>query len=84
MMRKIVAVLICFSVVLFPWPLTASLVLGIALFEPFVPLIVGLLFDIFYYVPHEGIVPLATVYGAFATVLALFVRSRLKTSIIGE
>ena len=84
MMRKIAAVLICFSVVLFPWPLTTCLALGMALLEPFVPLIVGLLFDIFYYVPHEGTMPLATLYGALATALALFVRSRLKTSIIGE
>lgn len=82
MMPKIVAAIACFSVMLFPWPVAALLALGLSLVEPFVPLAVGLLIDIFYYSSYGGALPLATLSGACVTALALFVRSRLLASII--
>ena len=85
MIRKLSAGIACISVIFFPWPLTAVLTLGVALFEPLVPLAVGLLMDTLYYLPHSGaMLPLFTIYGAFTTIIAFFVRDRLKASIIGE
>ena len=84
MMHKLAAVLACFSVLLFPWPFAACLALGMSLLEPFVPFIVGLLIDIFFYSPYGGALPLATLSGACVTALALLVRSRLVASIIRE
>lgn len=77
------AVLLTFvSVILFPWPLTAFLALVVASFEPFVPLAVGIFSDALYY-SHQGtLLPMATLYGALATALAFFVRSRLKARIM--
>jgi hypothetical protein len=84
MMRGIFTLLAFVSAVLSPWPLTALLTLGIAIFEPLVPLAIGLFVDTLYYAPQAGAFPLSTLYGALVTVLAFLVRSRLKTSIIGE
>jgi hypothetical protein len=55
-----------------------------SLFEPLLPLAAGLFVDTLYYMPHGGSVPLFTLIGAFVSVGAFFVRSRLKTSIIGR
>lgn len=84
MMHKLAAVLACFSVLFFPWPVAACLALGMSLIEPFVPLVVGLLIDIFYYSSYGGALPFATLSGACVTALALLVRSRLVASIIRE
>lgn len=77
-------ILTLLSAVFFPWPLTAFLALGVAPFEPLVPLAAGILVDTLYYSSSSGSLPLFTIYGALATALAFFVRSRLKTGIIGE
>ncbi len=84
MMRGILTLLAFVSAILFPWPFTALLALGLSPFDPLVPLALGLFADTLYYTPQAGTFPLFTVYGAVATVLAFLVRSRLKTSIIGE
>lgn len=84
MTRKLAAVIACFSVVLFPWPVAALLALGMSLVEPYVPLVVGLLIDVFYYSSYGGALPLATLSGVCVTMLALLVRSRLVASIIRE
>ena len=57
MTRKLGTLIACLSVVLFPWPLTAFLSLSISLFEPLVPLAVGLLADTLYYAPVDGAWP---------------------------
>lgn len=84
MMRGTLTVLTFVSTVLFPWPLTAVLALGASVFEPLIPLAIGLFADTLYYAPLSGALPIFTFYGALATALAFFVRSRLKTGIIGE
>lgn len=84
MMLSLGTLLTFVSAVFFPWPLTACLALGLAIFEPLVPIAVGIFVDTLYYASHSGTLPLLTIYGALATSIAFFVRSRLKTGIIGE
>lgn len=70
------------SVVLFPWPFTAFLALVTSFFEPLVPFAVGLFADTLYYVPQTGTWPVFTLYGLFVSIVAAFVRTRLRASII--
>lgn len=84
MMRGTLTILTFISTVFFPWPLTAVLALGASLLDPLVPLAAGLFADTLYYAPHAGTLPMFTLYGALATALVFFVRSRLKTGSIGK
>lgn len=70
------------GVVFFPWPLALLIAIAASFFVPFLPLATGLFADTLYYVPHAAALPYATLLGAGATVLALVVRSWLKTGII--
>lgn len=79
MMRGFLTLLVFISVIFFPWPLTAVFALASAFFIPSLPFAVGLFADTLYYT--SGL-PLFTLYGALATGLILFVRSRLKTGSI--
>jgi len=83
MMRAAGTLLTFISTIVFPWPLTAALALGMALYEPLVPLAVGLFADTLYYTPQGGAWPFYTVLGALTTVGAFFVRSRLKAGSMG-
>ncbi|HCR52072.1 TPA: hypothetical protein DIV48_00295 [Candidatus Kaiserbacteria bacterium] len=83
-MSGILTLLAFVSTIFFPWSFTAALAIAVALFEPLVPLAVGLFADTLYYVPHAGTLPVFTLYGAVATMLAFFVRNRLNASIIGR
>lgn len=83
-MRRLGTFCACLSALFFPWPLTALLAIGMSLFEPLVPLAVGLIADTLYYVPHDGTWPVYTFLGVLVSSTSLLVRSRLKTSIIGE
>jgi len=71
------------SVIFFPWPLTALLVLASSLSIPLLPLAAGLFADTLYYTPHATALPFATILGAVATGAAFFVRSRLRASSMG-
>lgn len=84
MIRALLAFLSLVSVVFFPWPFTVFLALVSALTEPLVPLAVGIFADAFYYTPSAQIAPFFTLGGAAATVVALFVRSRLRAGIINR
>ena len=81
MIRGTLTVLAFVSTIFFPWPLTVLLALGASIAEPLVPLAVGLFADTLYYVPQSGHI-LFTLYGLGATILAVFVRRWVKTSII--
>lgn len=70
------------STLLFPWPLSAALALIASLFEPLVPFAVGIFADALYYVPQEGSIPSFALFGLAASLLAFFVRARLRESII--
>ena len=82
MIRGTLTILSFISTLLFPWPLTVILALATSIFDPLVPLAIGLFADTLYYVPHAGTIPLFTLYGALATIAVFFVRSRLQTSTI--
>jgi uncharacterized membrane protein YdjX (TVP38/TMEM64 family) len=84
MMRPALTLSALVSALIFPWPMTAILVLSVSLLEPLVPLSAGLLTDTLYYAPSSGGLPLFSIFGAIATALAFFVRSRLSKGIIGE
>lgn len=84
MTRAVLTLAPFLSAMLFPWPLTVLLALAASFFEPLVPLAVGLFADTLYFAPRSGALPLATLYGALATLLAFVVRARLKTGSMGE
>lgn len=79
MIRRLGTIGTCISVVLFPWPLTAFLAVGMSPFEPLVPAAAGLLADTLYYAPAGGSWPHYTFFGVLVSVVAFFVRSRLRT-----
>lgn len=82
MISNLFVILTLLSALMFPWPLTAALALGTAIFEPWLPLAAGIFIDTVYYVPPG--VPYFALIGLLVTLIAFFVRTRLKTSIIGE
>ncbi|HVB19704.1 MAG TPA: hypothetical protein VNF51_00230 [Candidatus Paceibacterota bacterium] len=82
MIRVLFVVLSFVSVIFFPWPLAALLALACAFIDPMVPLAVGLFADTLYYTPQVGMLPFFTLYGAAATLVAFFVRSRLRAGSI--
>lgn len=84
MMRGALTVAAMGGVVLFPWPLAALLALCAGWYEPFVPFAAGVLADALYYTVHTARLPWFTVFGALASALAVFVRSRLAAGTIGE
>ena len=84
MTRGIFTFLSFFSTIFFPWIFTVVLALVTSLLEPLIPLAIGLFADTLYYSPSAEIIPFFTLYGAIASIVASFVRSRLKTSIIME
>lgn len=67
-----------------PWPFAALLALSGAALEPLLPLSAGLLADTLYYAPRWGTLPLFTIGGGAATILAFFVRDRLRAGTIRE
>lgn len=78
MIPGVLTVLSFLSLVLFPWPLTALLALAAAVFEPLVPLAIGVLADTLYYSSGQGI-PLFALAGAVATFASYLLRKRLFT-----
>ncbi|TSC69818.1 MAG: hypothetical protein G01um101449_510 [Parcubacteria group bacterium Gr01-1014_49] len=84
MMHAALPFLTLISVVFFPWPFTATLALLAASVEPLVPLAAGLFADTLYYVPQAHGLPLFTLLGALASLIAFFVRSRVRAGIMGK
>jgi hypothetical protein len=66
------------SALFFPWPYTAVIAVGAAVFEPLVPLAVGLFVDILYYSPVTSTLPLFTLGGAVVSIVAYIVRTRVR------
>lgn len=64
--------------ILFPWPLTVVLVLGMAFLEPLLPLAAGIIFDSLYFTSPAQTLPIATLYGAGISFFACVVHSRLR------
>lgn len=74
---RVLTILAFISVVFFPWPLTMALMLASAVYEPFVPLAVGIFADTLYYAPSAQPWPWFTLAGLLVTALALYLRNRL-------
>jgi hypothetical protein len=83
MIRGLLTFFTLASTILFPWPFTVFLALISTPFEPLVPLAAGLFADTLYF-SSPATLPVFTLCGALATALAFFVRSQLKTGIIGR
>lgn len=64
----------------FPWPYAAALVFAFALYVPPAAFVFGLLADALYYTSEVGL-PLATMYGACASVIAFFMNRFIRSRI---
>lgn len=82
MIRTLLSALPFVSAALFPWPLTAILAVAASFVEPLVPLAVGIFADTLHYSPLSGHPPILTLAGGALTLIAYFVRSRLRAGIM--
>ena len=81
-MRGVITLAMFVSIIIFPWPFSAALAFVAAFSEPLIPLAAGIFADTLFFVPHASALPLFTLYGAVVTIIATFVHSRLRASII--
>ena len=81
-MRVTLTILTFLSTLFFPWPLSAFLAITTSTMVPLLPLAAGIFADTLYYAPGAAHVPYFSFFGAVATAVAYFVRSRLSASII--
>ncbi len=82
MMRFLFVLLALASVFLFPYPATLILSFAAGLFVPAIPLVSGILVDLYYHAPGASLVPLATIYGALLSIAAVVVQRFIKARII--
>ena len=80
-MRYALTALSLLSAIFFPWPATVLIVLLTSLSEPLVPLAAGLFIDTLYYNGGGHHLPLFTLCGALVTLVALYMRSRLRPTL---
>jgi hypothetical protein len=81
-MRGILIFLAFISAILFPWQITAVLVVASSFFIPLLPFAVGIFVDTLYYTPRVALIPWFTLLGVVVTLVAILVRSRLQASTI--
>lgn len=67
---------------LFPYPLTLMISMLAGIIFPPVPLLVGLLVDALYYHPALAVPPYGTLFGAVASVAALFLGRFIRARIV--
>lgn len=77
MIRSILTISTFLSALFFPWPLTVLLGAAAGMYEPLVPLAVGLFIDVLFYTPGAGW-PLATLFGLVATLGMYALRARFQ------
>ncbi len=82
MMRIVFSVAAFLSPFFFPFPLTLLLSAVAGFFLPAVPLLVGMLVDLLYYVPESSLLPLGTVCGVLIAAACVLVRQFVKARII--
>lgn len=82
MIRIVFSIVAFLSPFFFPFSLTLLLSFLAGLFLPVIPLIVGILVDLLYYVPDASLLPLGTLYGALLAVVSYVVRQFVKARII--
>jgi hypothetical protein len=81
MILKLGIVFAFVSVIFLPWLFTAGLAVILSAFDPLVPVALGIFTDALY-MPYGSFLPVSTLLGAGVAIVAFFVRSRLKTSIM--
>ncbi len=74
MIRYVFAVLAIVGVFVFPWGFTLFLTAVAAYFLPPVAILVGVLYDAFYYAPGAAFMPTATLIGIALAIAAYFIR----------
>lgn len=82
MLGGILTIATFLSVIFSPWPFTALLAVVSSFVEPLLPLAAGLFADTLYYTPQAGTLPLFTLSGLALSLIATFVRNRLRAGII--
>lgn len=82
LLRLIVPAFALVSLFIFPWPVSLVGILAASFLLPPAGIALGILMDLLYYLPGTAFFPYFTLYGAFATGLALLVRRFVKTRII--
>ena len=78
-MRGISILFVFVSVIFFPWMFTVVIAIISSFFLPLLPIAAGIFADTLYYTTG---VPIFSLGGAFVTVAAFIVRSRLSASIM--
>lgn len=82
MIRIVVLVSAVLSFFFFPYPVSALLLLAVALLLPFAGFALGLFAEALYFSPGVHVLPLWAIGGACATAFALLVHRFVKTRII--
>lgn len=82
MMRIVFSVAAFLSPFFFPFPLALILSCVAGFFLPAIPLMVGVLVDVLYYVPEASLLPLGTLSGVALAVGCSVVRQFVKARII--
>ncbi len=82
MIRALYTVFAFLSPLFAPWPMAAGLALIGAAKEPWLPLAVGVLLDTLYYARGADSLPLYTLIGLIATIVAYLLRSYLTTRVL--
>ncbi len=82
MMRVVIPILTLFALFFVPALLSVLLIATSALVLPFSALALGVFADVLYFSPHPGALPLWSIGGLCATILALLVHRFVKTRIM--
>ena len=82
MIRTLLPLTALLSLFFFPYPLSALLILASAIMLPVSGIVLGVAADVLYFSPGAAFMPLWSLGGIFATVLALLVQRFVKTRIM--
>ena len=82
MIRILLPLVAFLSLFFFPYPLSALLILASAILLPVSGIAIGIAADILYFSPGAAFMPLWSLGGILATILALLVQRFVKTRIM--
>ncbi len=83
MIRILFLILALVAPFFFPWPVAALLAFIATFLFPFAGIVLGMLFDLLYFLPGAAFIPYGTLFGAAATAFVLVVQRFVKTRSIG-
>ena len=79
MTRAAATIITLLSAIFLPWQITIACAIGAAFIEPLVPVAVGILLDLLYYLPQTGLLPRFSLVGVVVSLIASLVHSRVRT-----